>query len=182
MSKMGKATFTPVYISVAWALMITYQLFTQTAVLTFIAFLNTFWPSTISAWLLSKVDTIIFIHAFAWIFVLSSVIPSILLGKETSVLIQFFVCLILTVFSFWIKDVLLLTTEGHSIEALFSMSMLFQNPLFASLYLLAPYLFMLLLDIRSRRLRNRETEELIQKVDINHSKNTNTKRGNNTGI
>jgi hypothetical protein len=179
---MGKATFTPAYISVAWALMITYQLFTQTAVLTFITFLNTFWPSTISAWLFSHVDTIIFVHAFAWVFVLSSVIPSILLGKERSVLIQFFVCLVLTLFSFWVKDALLLITDGHSIETLFSMSTLFQNPLFAGLYLSVPYLFMLLLDIRSRRLRNRKTEEIIQKVDINRSGNIDGRGENSTGI
>jgi hypothetical protein len=73
---MGKDVLAPLYISVAWTLMISYQLFTQTAVVTVVTSISTFWPSAISAWLYARVETIVFIHAFAWIFVLSSVIPS----------------------------------------------------------------------------------------------------------
>jgi len=42
---MGKsALVTPLYISVAWILLITYQLFTQTAVSTVVSYIKVFWP------------------------------------------------------------------------------------------------------------------------------------------
>ena len=91
---MDKAILTPLYISVAWAAMISYQLFTQVAVTSVFVSVDTIWPSNISMWLMARIDTINFIHAFAWIFVLSSVIPSALLGKQRGVLVQFFCCLV----------------------------------------------------------------------------------------
>jgi len=164
---MGKAALAPLYISVAWTLMISYQLFTQTAVVTVVSFLNETWPSLISAWLASRVETIVFIHAFAWIFVLSSVIPSVLLGKERSVLIQFFVCLTLTLAAFWIKDTLPAFIGGqpidHLIDQIFSLAAFFHNPFLAGLYLSAPYLFMVGLDIRSHK--NNKKEKILQEIE-----------------
>ena len=147
--------------------MISYQLFTQTAVVTVVDFVNETWPSMVSAWLISKVETIVFIHAFAWIFVLSSVIPSVLLGKERSVLIQFFVCLTLTLAAFWIKDNLPAFIGGQSIESLinqiFSLAAFFNNPFLAGLYLLAPYLFMVGLDIHSHK--NNKKRKILKKIE-----------------
>lgn len=142
---MGKAVFaTPLYISVAWILMISYQLFTQTAVETVVTYINMFWPS-IGAWLNFRVDMIVFIYAFAWIFLLSSFIPSVILGKERSVLVQFFVSLILTLMAFMVQDALT-TYGGKPIDQLFSLAVLFNNPFLAVSYLLMPYILMLILD------------------------------------
>ena len=147
---MGKATLmTPLYVSVAWTMMITYQVFTQTAVSTVLSFFNVLWPAA-GEWLLLRMDMIIFIYAFAWVFVLSSVIPSILLGKERSVLVQFFVCLTLTFVAFAIQDALN-TYWGMPIEQLFSLAVVFHNPFLAVIYVLIPYILMLTIDIRSRR-------------------------------
>ena len=162
---MGKAVFTSLYISVAWTLMISYQLFTQTAVVTVITSIHEFWPSTTSAWLASRIEMMIFIHAFAWVFVLSSVIPSILLKKRNSVLIQFFACLTLTLASIWVKDNLQFYTDSQLVEQIFSLSGLFSNPLFAASFLAAPYILMLSLDIHSRVKEHRE-QEWIQKAEV----------------
>ena len=97
---MSKATLiTPLYVSVAWTVMVTYQIFTQTAASTVLNSLHTLWPA-LGEWLLLRIDMIIFVHSFAWVFVLSSVIPSLLLGKKRSVLVQFFVCLTLALVAF----------------------------------------------------------------------------------
>ncbi len=162
---MGKAAFTPLYISVAWTLMISYQMFTQAAVVTVIESIYRIWPSTTTAWLASRMEIMIFIHAFAWVFVLSSAIPSVLLKKTNSVLIQFFACLILALIPIWVKDNLHLYTDSQLVDQIFSMSGLFNNPLFAASFLLAPYIFMLSLDIHSR-LKERREEEWIQKAEI----------------
>ena len=156
---MGKAAIaTPLYLSVAWSLMISYQLFTQTAVATVIAALSTIWPS-VAAWMSTRSETIIFIYAFAWVFVLSSVIPSVLLGKGRSVLIQFIVCLTLTFAAFIIQD-LLAAYAGRSIDQLFSLATLFQNPILATGYLLMPYVLMISLDMRARQKnKHHETKE-----------------------
>lgn len=153
---MGKAAIaTPLYLSVAWSLMISYQLFTQTAVATIITTLSTIWPSA-ATWMSTRSETIIFIYAFAWVFVLSSVIPSVLLGKGRSVLIQFIVCLTLTFAAFLIQD-WLAAYAGRPIDQLFSLATLFQNPILATGYLLMPYILMISLDIRARK-KNKHDE------------------------
>lgn len=147
---LGKAALvTPLYISVAWTLMVSYQLFTQTAVTTVTENINVFWPS-IGTWLVSRMDMLVFIHAFAWVFLLSSAIPSVILGKGRGVLVQFFVCLTLTFSAFIVQDIIT-TYGGKSIGQIFSLEALFHNPFLALGYLAMPYVLMLAFDINSRR-------------------------------
>ena len=157
-AKLGRAALTaPLYISFAWSLIISYQLLTQTAVYSIVYFLGGFWPSAAEL-LVSRIDTIVFIHAFAWIFVLSSVIPAIILGKGRSVLLQFFLCLTVTFVAVSVEDVLAFIIGAEPIVQMQTMSVWFQNPLIAGLYLSAPYLSMLYLDIRSKRKSGKEEE------------------------
>ncbi|MDH7477321.1 MAG: hypothetical protein QHH17_02940 [Candidatus Bathyarchaeota archaeon] len=154
---MGKvALVTPLYVSVAWILLVSYQLFTQTAVSTVVSYISVVLPE-IGWWMSYRIDMLVFVHAFAWIFLLSSAIPSVLLGKQRSVLIQFVVCLTLTFLAFIIQD-LLKVYEIEPISQLLGLYFLFQNPIFATLYLSTPYIFMLLLDIGLRKKRREDTE------------------------
>ncbi len=147
---LGKAVLvTPLYISVAWTLMVSYQLFTQTAVTTVTTYIDTFWP-LVGEWLTLRMDMLVFIHAFAWVFLLSSAIPSVILGKGRGVLVQFFVCLTLTFSAFIVHDIIT-TYENRSIGQIFSLEALFHNPFLALGYLSLPYLLMLGFDIHSRR-------------------------------
>ncbi len=146
---MGKATLlTPVYISVAWTLMTSYQLFTQTTVESVTTFITTYLP-TIGLWMTDKIDMIVFIHSFAWIFLLSSAIPALLLGKQRGVLAQFGLCLTLAFLTFVIQDVL--AGFSGSLNPILRLAHLFQDPWLAAAYLSMPYLLMLGFDIRSRR-------------------------------
>jgi hypothetical protein len=155
---LGKAAWaTPMYISVAWTLMISYQLFTQTAVTTIVTVVNTLLPS-VGFWLSSRIDIVIFVYSFAWVFVLSSAIPGVILGKERGVLVQFFVCLTLTFLALITVDVL----ESYgtaSLNQLLGLSFMFNNLVIATLYLALPYILMIALDIRSRN-RNKKKEDL----------------------
>lgn len=158
---LGKAAVvTPLYISVAWTLMVSYQLFTQTAVTTVTDSINLFWPS-IGTWLVSRMDMLVFIHAFAWVFLLSSAIPSVILGKGRGVLVQFFVCLTLTFSAFIVQDILI-TYGGGPFGQIFSSAALFRNPFLAVGYLAMPYLLMLGFDINSRR--KQKKKEKIESV------------------
>lgn len=153
MTKLGKtAVITPLYLSVAWTLMISYQLFTETAVTTLVTEINTFIPS-IGFWLAGRIDMVVFIYAFAWTFVLSSAIPSLLLGKDRGVLVQFFVCLTLTFLAFIIVD-LMEIYAGTSLAQLLSFAFIFTNPILATFYLALPYIVMIGLDLRSKRINN----------------------------
>ena len=146
---MGKATIiTPLYISVAWTLMTSYQLFTETTVESVTTSITTYLPS-IGMWMASRLDMIVFIHSFAWIFLLSSVIPALLLGKERGVLVQFGLCLTLAFLAFVIQD----TLEGFSgaLDQITGLAPLFQNPALAAAYLSIPYVLMIGFDIRSKR-------------------------------
>jgi hypothetical protein len=151
---------TPVYLSVAWALMITYQLFTEAAVKTIVSGISFLFPSA-GLWLTSRVDMIIFITAFAWVFVLSSAIPSAILGKERGVVVQFSVCLILTFTAFIILDTLE-NLGGPLINHLRGATFLFGNPLFAVLYLSLPYMLMLAIDWHAKKKQSEKLEEFTQ--------------------
>lgn len=147
---MGKATLlTPLYISVAWTLMTSYQLFTETTVKSITMYINMYLPS-IGVWLASRLDMIVFIHSFAWIFLLSSFIPALLLGKERGVLVQFGVCLTLAflanVVQYAVTDI-----GNGALEQILGLASLFQNPALAAAYLSLPYLLMLGFDIRGKR-------------------------------
>ena len=152
---LGKATIlTPLYISVAWILMTSYQLFTQTTVESVTMYTNMYLP-TIGAWIASRMDMIVFIHSFAWIFLLSSVIPALLLGKQRGVLVQFGVCLTLAVLAFVVQDALTGIGNG-ALDQILGLTPLFQNPLLAAAYLSLPYILMVGFDIRGKRKRKKE--------------------------
>jgi len=155
---LGKAAIvTPLYISFAWILMISYQLFTQVAVTTVITYVDELWPLA-GGWLTSRMEMIVFIYAFSWVFLLSSAIPSFILGKEKGVLAQFLVCLAVTFLAFVVQDILI-TYSGGPVDQLFNLAVLFHNPVLAIGYLLIPYVLMAILDFRSRKKRKKEEKK-----------------------
>ena len=148
--------------------MITYQIFTQTAVSTLVTNVNTIVPS-VGIWLTSRIDLVVFVYGFAWVFILSSAIPSVILGKERGVLAQFFLCLTLTFLAVVMVDIL----ESYadlSMSQLLGFSYFFNNLVVASLYLIIPYVLMVALDIRSRNL-NKQKQNL-ELLTENYLENT----------
>ncbi len=139
----------PLYLSVSWVLTVSYQLFTDTAVRAVASSINV-WSPAAGAWITSNVETIVFVYAFTWIFVLSSVIPSVILGKERGVLAQYIVVLALTLIAFYMADILQ-AFVGIQISDILNTAALLTNPILAVFYLSVPYLFMIGLDTRSRR-------------------------------
>jgi hypothetical protein len=161
------ALMTPAYLSVAWVLMVSYQIFTQTAVETVVTNLNVFFP-TVGAWLLLRMDMIVFIYAFAWVFVLSSIIPSLILGRERSVIVQFIVCLGLTLTALILVDVL--ATYGFNLADPNLIlnnpyTQMFSNIVFAAFYLSVPYILMIAIDIRGRKKQKAKVEHVKQLTD-----------------
>jgi hypothetical protein len=152
----GKTTLlTPVYISVAWTLMTSYQLFTETTVKTITSYIYTYLP-TVGAWMAARIDMIVFIHSFAWIFLLSSFIPAVLLGKQRGVLVQFGVCLTLAVLANIVQGAVTDIGQGP-LDQILGLAPLFQNPALAAAYMSLPYLLMVWFDIRGKR----KKEELL---------------------
>jgi hypothetical protein len=143
----------PVYLSTSWVLTVSYQLFTDTAVRAVSDSLNSVWP-TVSVWLNTNLETIVFVYAFTWLFVLSSVIPSVILGRERSVLVQYIVVLVLTLLAFSIKDILLVVS-GINLDMLLNAATLLNNPILACVYLAVPYIVMVGLDAHSRRTKKK---------------------------
>lgn len=154
---MKAALFTPVYLSLSWVLTVSYQLFTNTAVKTVASSLSGVWPYA-SGQLLANIQTVSFVYAFSWIFVLSSVLPSLLLGRERSVLIQYMVCMALTVLALsaqslpWIQD---------HIQGVLGASVVLEGPVFAAAYLLIPFVLMAYLDVRSGRKRKKSGADYV---------------------
>jgi hypothetical protein len=136
---------TPVYFSFAWILMTTYQLFTETAVKTIVQETLQIWP-ILGNILNIQIDMLVFIVAFSWIFLLTSVIPSLLLGKKGSTLVQFIIVLLLTSTTLNIQDLFIQFTE-LDISKIFSFTNYLMNPFIAFTYLFLPYLVMLIVDL-----------------------------------
>jgi len=151
---------TPVYLSVAWVLMMTYQLFTETAVKTVMREILIIWPQ-IGYWLYGWIDIMVFVIAFSWVFVLSSVIPSLILGEESGTLVQFLVVLVLTSSVFIMQDVFVIYT-GIDVEKIFGLALFLRNPLDAIFYLFFPYILMLLVDMRRRAKRENSTHTFME--------------------
>ena len=147
---MGKAVvITPIYLSFAWALMITYQLYTEIAVKTVMGEIMVLWPQLGNV-LSTSVDLLVFVLAFSWVFMLSSVIPSLILGKDGSTLVQFFVVLALTSSTLIIQDIVVMYT-GMDVNRIFSLTEFLMNPFDAATYLVLPYIVMFMVDLFSKK-------------------------------
>ena len=140
---------TPLYMSSVWILLITYQMFTNVAVISVIQSIDPFFPS-IQEFLMPRIDRIAFVYSFAWIWVMTSLIPSLIL-KRRSALLQFVVVLMLTFLAFEFESILLLVAGRAFVEQIFSVTVLFGNPLLAVLYLLSPFLIIFSVDFYERR-------------------------------
>ena len=172
-SNLRAGLLAPLYLSVSWVLTVSYQLFTETAVKSIATNVSGLWPSA-AVWLNANIQTLVFIYAFTWIFVLSSVIPSVILGKERSVLVQYVVVLLLSMLAFFMPDILL-TFGGVEINQFLNTAVFLQNPILAIGYLAAPYIFMISLDLRCRRtVRNKKQRDLIEEYTKLGSQNFNS--------
>ena len=149
------------YLSISWVLTVSYQLFTETAVKSVAGYLTLSW-SDASSWLNSNVQVLVFVYAFTWIFVLSSVIPSVILGKKRGVLIHYIFVLTLTLIAFFIADILQ-TAAGIQLQDIFTIGGILNNPLLAGIYLSIPYLLMLFIDYRSR-IKDKKSPPLKQSI------------------
>ena len=148
------ALTTPLYISSVWVLLITYQMFTRVAVINVVQSMGPFFPS-IQEFLMPRIDRIEFMYSFAWIWVMTSLIPSLIL-KRRSALLQFVVVLVLTFLAVEFESVLSFVVGGEFVEQIFRVAVWLGNPWLATLYLLSPFLVILSVDLYERRKKKLE--------------------------
>ena len=128
--------------------MISYQFFTETAVNTILREIVLYWP-LIGRWLNNRADILVFIYGFSWVFVLSSVIPSLILGKERGMFAQFVVVLAVTLSALFMQGILVQYTE-LGMERIFGLARFLENPLDAVSFLFFPYIMIILIDVFGR--------------------------------
>jgi hypothetical protein len=147
-------TVKAVYLILAWVLMVSYQIFTQTALTTVTFSLGGSIP-TLAAFINSKADLTIFICSFAWMFVLSSLIAILMFGKEKKLTIQFIVSLALTLTGSALLGLLHITGLDLSNPNVLSQpfTLLFSNVFFAFFYLALPFIFMVAVDLGLMKIR-----------------------------
>jgi len=100
--------------------------------------------------LMPRIDRIEFMYSFAWIWVMTSLIPSLIL-KRRSALLQFVVVLVLTFLAVEFGNILSFAFGGEFVEQIFGVTVWLGNPLLATLYLLSPFLVILSVDFYERR-------------------------------
>lgn len=140
----------PIYMAVAWTVLISYQSFTKIAVQSLVQQLELFIPET-AAWLTARIDQVVFIHAFAWIFLATSAIPSLLLRRTRSILLQFLLVLALSFTGLYLADVVAHALGREVTQDILGLGVLLENPALAAAYLLLPYLCMLAIDLYTMR-------------------------------
>ena len=143
-----------IYLILAWVLMVSYQVFTQTALTTLTFSLNDSIP-TLATLINSKADMTIFICSFAWMFVLSSLISVLMFGRERRLTIQFLVSLALTLAGSALLGLLHLVGLNLSNPNVLSQpfTLLFSNVFFAFFYLALPFIFMVAVDLGLMKIR-----------------------------
>lgn len=153
---MVRATLTtPLYISSIWVLLITYQMFTSVAVISIVQSIGPFFPSIQELLTPRVMDRIGFLYAFAWIWVMTSLIPSIILKKKSASL-QFVVVMILSFLAVESENILSFAFGEEFVQQIFGAAVWLRNPLLAALYLLAPFLVILSVDLYERKKRKLE--------------------------
>ena len=148
------ALTTPLYISSIWVLLITYQMFTHVAVISVVQFVNPIFPSA-QEFLMPRIDRIEFLYSFAWIWVMTSLIPSLIL-KRKSALLQFAIVLMLTFLALEFESILSFTVGEEIVQQIFGATSLLRNPVLAVLYLLSPFLIIFSVDFYDRRRKESE--------------------------
>jgi len=144
----------PLYVAVAWTLIISYQSFTRVAVQSVVQQLQIHLPDA-AAWLTPHIEQVVFIHAFAWIFLATSVIPSLLLRRTQSMLLQFLLVLALSFAGLYLAGIVAQALGREITQDILGLGVWLENPVLAVLYLLAPYLGMLTIDIYTMRKASR---------------------------
>lgn len=141
---------TAAYLIIAWILMVSYQIFTQTAVSTIATALAGPTPM-LASWLASGSGSAAFICGFAWMFVLSAIVSNLMFGRERRLSIQFLVSLGLTLAGSTVLALLGVAGIDLANPSVLStpFTALFGNVLFAGFYLALPFLFMVAMDIRA---------------------------------
>jgi hypothetical protein len=142
---------TAILLIAAWFLMLSYQIFTKTALTTVALSLHSSLPLVASS-LTSNVSVGVFVCSFAWMFVLSSVISGLIFGKQRRIFIQFLIGLALTVTASAIFDGLKAAgCDLSNPNTLLSNSYakVFSNGYFAFFYLSLPFIFMIIVDLRA---------------------------------
>ncbi|HEX7483476.1 MAG TPA: hypothetical protein VF350_08415 [Candidatus Bathyarchaeia archaeon] len=143
-----------IYLILAWVLVVSYQIFTQSALTTVASSIGGLTPG-LASFINSKAELATFICSFAWMFVLSALISILMFGKERRLTIQFLVSLALTLTG----SALLGLLNGAGLDlsnpnVLFHpFTLLFSNAFFAFFYLALPFIFMVAVDLGFMKIR-----------------------------
>jgi hypothetical protein len=131
--------------------MVSYQIFTQSAVASVAAALSGPAPM-VADWLNSSSSSAVvtFVCGFAWMFVLSAIAQSLMFGRERRLSIQFLVSLALTAAGSAVLELLKAANLNIDDPNVLSgpFTAVFGNAAFATFYLALPFIFMLVMDWR----------------------------------
>ncbi len=132
--------------------MVSYQIFTQAALTTVAASLYEAAPA-VASWLTSSSEVAGFICSFAWMFVLSAIVSTLMFGRERRLSMQFLVSLALTLVGSTLLGALGGLGMDFSNQNLLSGSAagVFGNAFFAWFYLALPFIVMLTIDLRAAK-------------------------------
>jgi hypothetical protein len=142
------------YLVSAWILMVSYQIFTQSALTTLTTSLKEISPA-VAILINSNVNVVVFICSFTWMFVLSLMVSIIMFGKERRLIIQFMVSLVLTLAGSALLGLLHLAGFDLSNPNFVSepFILIFGNVFFSFFYLALPFIFTLAVDLGLMKIR-----------------------------
>ena len=145
--------FKAVYLALAWVLMVSYQIFTQTVYTSTLSVEGSI--PALASLINSKADLTIFICSIAWMFVLSSLISILMFGRERRRTIQFIVSSALTLTGSALLGLPHIAGLDLSNPSVLSQpfTLSFSNVFFAFFYLTLPFIFMVAVDLGLIKIR-----------------------------
>jgi hypothetical protein len=131
--------------------MVSYQIFAQNAIDTVVKAFNGVNPDVASV-LSSGSGVVVFICSFAWMFVLSATVSSLMFGRERRRSVQFLVSLALTLTGtgllYLLQSVLFVNLADPNVVSKPFLAV-FNNALFSFFYLALPFIFMIAMDLHA---------------------------------
>jgi hypothetical protein len=138
---LAKVIGTPIFVGVKASVLMVYRLFTEIAVTAVVQSINIINPP-IGSYLLTRLDTVIYLITFAWLFLFIEWLKEAVFGKH-SITMKFIYTMAAFLLVVTAQEAIVTYLGMETYDKIFSLANIMKNPIIALGYLALPYLFIL---------------------------------------
>jgi hypothetical protein len=140
---LAKVVGTPIFVAIKASVLMVYKMFTETAVTAVVQSINMLNPP-IGSYLLTRLDTVIYLVTFAWLFLFIEWLKVAVFGKH-SLTMKFIYTMAALLLVVTAQEAIVTYLGMETYDKIFSLANYMKNPIIALGFLAIPYLFILFL-------------------------------------